>query len=140
MITLTTPRNYLESFITQFFPYIDMWKRTQINNLVGHDAQSDKYLSAVAINCLLDEVQNKFRKKITNCIGQDLKIDLTPAQGVTLYKMLLAIPLDSDKPYFVGIVTSWIQLLDGQIITNKIYEENKIARLDAASTYTDYYD
>lgn len=131
MITLPTSRQYIETFIAEFFPFIDMWKRTQINNLVGQPAQGDKYLSVVAINCLLEEVQMKFRKKIINCVGQNLKVEFTNAQGVTLYKMLLNIPLSNSKPHHVAVVTIWIQLLDGQIITNKIYEENKIASIDA---------
>lgn len=140
MITLHTPRQYVETFILTFFPFIDMWKKTQINNLVGEKAQSDRYLSAVAINCIIDELQNKFRKKILNCKGADLRIELSPAQGVILYKLLFNIPYDSEKPHFVAIFTSWIQLLDGQIITHKIYEENKIASVNAASSYHDYFE
>lgn len=140
MITLNAERQHIETFIVSFFPYIDMWKRTQINNLVGQPAQSLKYLSAVAINCILKEVQDKLRKKIINCKGHFLKIEFTDAQGVTLYQMLLNIPLSDARIHHITIVTTWIQLLDGQIITNKIYEENKIAGINAATTHYDYYE
>lgn len=137
MITLRTSRQFLESAVQAFFPYIDIWKRTKLNNVVSKSPQSDEYLSVLALNCVLDRVQDKMKKKLANTRSQEVKFEFTGDEGVVLYKTLLNLPLDREKPYYVGIVTNWIQQLDGQLITNNIYQQSK-ASIDAATSVADF--
>lgn len=120
MIILRTSRQYIETFIMAFFSYIDAMKKTKLNNVMHHNATSDEYLSVIALNAVLNEVQLKFRKKLVNTTSHNLRIEFTIPQGTVFYKTLFLIPLDKEKPHAVAVVTNWILQMDGQIINDKI--------------------
>jgi hypothetical protein len=126
MITLRTYRQYVETAVTYFFEYVDLYKQTRINNLVQKNLQADDYLSAIVINCILDEIEWLFDKKLVTTKAPKLKFEFTDAQGIVFYKTLLALPLPKDQVYFNQIRQEWIQALDHELMHINIYQHNKI--------------
>src|SRR5687767_10100201 len=100
MITLKSSRTYVQVVKENFFPYINLYKKTRINNVAHHNIISEEYLSAVVINCLLSEIEQLLSKKLINTSGKNIKFDFTDAQGVLLYRTLIALPLPADNVYF----------------------------------------
>lgn len=126
MITLRTYRQYVETATVYFFQYIVLYKQTRLNNLVKRDMEADDYLSAVVVNCIIDEIEWLFDKKLVTTKSEKIKFEFSDAQGVVLYKTLLAMPLPEDQVYFHQIRQEWIELLHQELIHLNIYEHNKI--------------
>jgi hypothetical protein len=128
MITLRTYRQYVETAVTYFFEYVDLYKQTRVNNLVQKNLQADDYLSAVVINCILDEIEWLFDKKLLTTKAQKIKFEFSDAQGIVFYKTLLALPLPKDQVYFHQIRQEWLELLHQELIQIHIYEHNKLQK------------
>jgi hypothetical protein len=128
MITLRTYRQYVETAVTYFFEYVELYKQTRLNNLVQKNLETDDYLSAVIINCILDEIEWLFDKKLVTTKSHKLKFEFTNAQGIVFYKTLLALPLPKDQIYFHKIRQDWIELLHQELTKLHIYEHNKIQK------------
>jgi hypothetical protein len=128
MITLRTYRQYVETATVYFFQYIELYKQTRLNNLVQNNLQADDYLSAVVINCILEEIEWLFDKKLVTTKAEKIKFEFTDAQGIVLYKTLINLPLPKDQVYFNQIRQEWIQLLDIELIHLNIYQHNKIQK------------
>lgn len=128
MITLRTYRQYVETAVTYFFEYIELYKQTRLNNLVQKNLEADDYLSAVIINEILDEIEWLFDKKLVTTKSHKLKFEFTNAQGIVLYKTLLALPLPKEQIYFHKIRQEWIELLHQELMQLHIYEHNKIQK------------
>lgn len=128
MITLRTHRQYVETAVMYFFEYVELYKQTRLNNLAQKNLTSDDYLSAVIINCLLDEIEWMFDKKLVTTKSQKLKFEFTNAQGIMFYKTLLALPLPKDQVYFHQIRQEWLALLHQELTQLHIYEHNKIQK------------
>jgi hypothetical protein len=125
MITLRTYRQYVETASNYFFEYINAYKQTRLNNLVHHHLSADDYMSAIVINCILDEIEWMFDKKLFNTKSQNLKFEFSDAQGIVLYKTLLALPLPKDQVYFNQIRQEWILVLEQELIRLNLYQNNK---------------
>ena len=85
MITLTAPRSYFLTARDHFFPYINLYKNTRLNNVANANVMSEEFLAALVINCLLTEIELLFKKKIINTTGHKIKIILTDAQAIVFY-------------------------------------------------------
>lgn len=125
MILLRTCRQQVETARDYFFPYINHFKQTRINNVVSQNMASEEYLSAVVINCLLSEIEQLFLKKLVNTKGQKIKFEFSDAQGVVLYKTLLHLPLPAGQVYMNMIRSEWLQVLDQELISNNLYQKSK---------------
>ncbi len=108
MITLTSPRSYFLTAIDHFFPYIQLYKKTRLNNVANENVMSEEFLAALVINCLLTEIELLFIMKIINTTGHKIKITFTHAQAIVFYRTLMALPLPEDHVYFQLIVNGWI--------------------------------
>lgn len=140
MITLRTYRQYVETAVTYFFEYVDLYKQTRVNNLVQKNLQPDDYLSAIVINCILDEIEWLFDKKLVMTKSQKLKFEFTDAQGIVFYKTLLALPLPKDQVYFHQIRQEWLELLHQELIHLQVYEHNKIQKQQLNEYENDKWD
>jgi hypothetical protein len=123
---------------TNFFPAINLFKQSRLNNLVNQNKTGEEYLSAVVINCLLTEIETLFIKKLVTTSSHKIKFQFTDAQGVVLYRTLLHLPLPAGQIYHDMIRNEWIQLLDQELILNNIYHNNRPVK-QAFSTYQDDY-
>jgi hypothetical protein len=140
MIILSTTRQFVEVAVHSFFPYIDLLKQTKINNVAHKDPRSDEFLSVIAINCILSEIQALFHKKLFNTKSITIRLDLTIAQGIVLFKTLSHMPFDERKEYLMMIVSDWIFKLDKEMIRLHIHEQFRASKVNAASTEQDYYE
>ncbi len=125
MIPLHTPRQYVSAAAEHFFPYVELLKKTKLANVAHHDARSDEYLSAVAINCILAELQTAFHKKLHNTKAPMIKFEFTDAQGIVLFKTLCIFPT-VDKIYLQMIVSSWLQQLDQEMILIQVQHQSQM--------------
>jgi hypothetical protein len=124
MITLHTTRHYLEAALLQFFPFINLQKQTRLNDVAHLSIGSKEYLQAVVINCLLEEIETIFKKKLVNTSSEKVAVKLTDAQGVLFYQVLTHMPLDGEKWYENQIRNRWLEDLDQEIIRQQIYMHN----------------
>lgn len=125
MILLHTTRQYVKTVKDYFFPYINSLKETRINNVLHFSHISEEYLSAIVINCILTEIEQLFTKKLINTTGPKIKFAFSDAQGIVLYKALLALPIPVDQYYLQKIRNEWVQLLDQQLIQNNLCQPVK---------------
>jgi hypothetical protein len=122
MIVLHTPRTDVETILRYLFVTINLYKRTRLENVKYMDVQSEEYLSAVVINCILDEVELVMQKKLINTVSKKTKIKFTEAQAAVLYKSLMALPIGSENVYFQILRNQWVERLDQQLITTGFYK------------------
>ncbi|MGN6478312.1 MAG: hypothetical protein ACTHKV_13890 [Flavipsychrobacter sp.] len=128
MITLRTIRQQVEVVKDYFYPYINRFKQTRLNNVINQNMASEEYLSAVVINCLLTEIETLLTKKLINNKGFKIKFEFTDAQAVVLYKTLLNLPLPAGQVYMNMVRSEWLQLLDHELIKNNLYQNHKSKR------------
>jgi hypothetical protein len=138
MIKLYTYRQYVETARDQFFPAINLFKQSRLNNLIDQSMTGEEYLSAVVINSLLTEIEALFIKKLITTTGHRIKFQFSDAQGVVFYRTLLHLPLPSGQIYHDMIRNEWIQLLDQELIRNKLYQKNKPVKTPASNKWQDY--
>jgi len=139
MISIKFPRSHVKFIQDYFFPYINLHKQTRLNNVANESLISETYLSAIVINCILDEIQQLFTKKLVNTTGSNIKFEFTDAQAIVLYKTLIHYPLQKDNVYLQMIRNQWIQILDLQLQKEQILIKTA-AKIDAATTPWDFYE
>lgn len=122
MISIRAPRQEVETIIRYFFPAIDMYKRTRLQNLAHKEIISEEYLSAVVINALLDEVQTLINRKLVNTFSKKINVKMTEAQAAVFYKSLIALPLEPNQVYFQIIRNQWVDQLDQLLIRVGFYQ------------------
>lgn len=125
MILLHTTRQYVKTVKDYFFPYINSYKDTRLNNVLHFSHISEEYLSAIVINSILTEIEQLFIKKLVNTTGAKIKFAFSDAQGIVLYKALLALPIPVDQYYLQKIRNEWVQLLDQQLLQNNLCQPVK---------------
>lgn len=140
MILLHTYRQDLETVRNYFFPYIKLWKQTNLNNIRDTNVQGGEFLSVVAINCLIDEIILLIEKKLINTVSQSQKIKLSDAQGVIFYRILIALPLPAEQFYFNVLRNDYILQLDQQLIEKKIYQQPVQKRQDIIRSADFYFE
>lgn len=124
MITLTTTRHFAEAALQSFFPFLNLQKQTRLNDVAHRSIASKEYLQVVVINCLLEEIETLFKKKLVNTTGAKVQLKLTDAQGVLFYQVLTHMPIDGERWYENQIRNQWLQDLDQEIIRQQIYLHN----------------
>lgn len=139
MITLHTTRHYAEAALLHFFPYLNLQKQTRLNDVAHLPISSKEYLQAVVINCLLDEIETLFKRKLVNTTGAKVKITFTDAQGVLFYQVLTHMPIDGEKLYQNMVRNQWLEDLDQEIIRQQIYLHNHpVKAVPPKRSMTDY--
>lgn len=116
MIILHTTREHVQTVKKYFFPYVNMYKETRLNNISNKSIGSEEYLSALTINCIISEIEALFEKKLINTTGIKIKFKLSEAQAIVLYRTLLALPLPGNQVYFHVVRNDWIETLHRQLI------------------------
>lgn len=139
MILLNTYRSYARAAKDYFFPYINLYKKSKVQNVARFSRVSEEFLTAIMLNCVLSEIELLFDKKLLNTSGSKIKFQFSDAQGILFYKTLMALPVPSDQYYLQKIANEWIQLLDQQIIRLGIYESQHITD-DFTDDYGTYGD
>ena len=137
MITIKCSRQEAEVILQHFFPVINLYKQTRLNNVSHMDRLSEQYLGAVIINSLLEETERIFRNKVYSSAIKKFTFNFTDAQAVVLYKSLMVLPIDSAKIYFVVLRNQWIEALDQSLISIGLYEHEKRSNGEVYS-YSDF--
>lgn len=141
MILLRTPRNYAQCVVQKFFPYFNLQKQTRLNNIAHLSIQSQEYLALVVVNCLLSEIEEIIEKKLINTKSENITLKLSDAQGVLLYKILLAHPIDEREVYQQLVRSHWVEKLDGRMIMKQIYMHNQpVTPAPPKRSLADYLD
>lgn len=122
MIIIRSSRQELETILRIFFPVINMYRKTRLNNIMHKEIISEEYLSAVVINVLLSEVELLFNRKLINTFGKKISIRFSEAQAAVFYKALIALPVDQEHVYYNTIRNQWIVELDGMLIKIGFYK------------------
>ncbi len=117
MIILHTHRQYAQVAHDSIFPYIKLLQQSHANNVSQHSRVSGEWLTVKLINSLLDEIKILLQKKLVNTSSRTVKIKLTDAAAIALYKTFLIIPIDENNYYLHLIRQEWITILDKQIFT-----------------------
>lgn len=123
MIIIRSPRQDLEVLRDQFFPTINLYKDTRINNAAHLDRLSEQYFAAVVTNCLLTEVEIIINKKLVNTISKHLNIKFNNAQAAVFYRQLFVLPIDSKQFYLNMLRNKWIADLEQSLITIGLYQD-----------------
>jgi hypothetical protein len=115
MIKLSLPRPHVQYSQQTIFRYLELLQLSNRNNVLHLDNSNGERLTVKVLNCLLQEVDLVFKKKLINTTGQTINVKLTEAQAIALYKSLLKMPVSPDQSYLYMILTQWIHLLDKQL-------------------------
>jgi hypothetical protein len=121
MITLNTLRQKVELVRYVFYPVIEMTKRTALLNLRRLSADDSDTLSALVMICIIDEVKTIIDRKLINTKGHIIKLQLSDAQAIVLYKTLLRLPVDADKQYHNMVRNEWLMQLDKAISGQQLF-------------------
>lgn len=140
MVYLKTYRQELEAARNYFFPFIRMWKQTNLNNARDSNIQSHDFLSAIAVNCIVDEILLMIEKKLVNTQSATMKLKLSDAQAVIFYRILIILPVPSEQFYFNQFRNGWIEQLDKQLIEKKIYQQPVQKTVDVIGEADFYFD
>lgn len=116
MITLTTTRQHAQYASPVIFNYVNLWCYSQLQNVKGMDKNSGEYLTMRLINCLLAEVELLFEKKLLNTKGPKINLQMSHAQGIAFYRLLLLLPMPASEAYLHMIRNNWIEIIDQQIL------------------------
>ena len=122
MIIIRSPRQEIEVIIRNFFPAINMYRRTRLLNVMHKEIISEEYLGAVIINELLTEVELLFNRKLVNTFGKKISVKFTEAQAAVFYKSLIALPLERDQVFYQNLRNQWVEELDGLLIRAGFYQ------------------
>jgi hypothetical protein len=125
MITLNIPRQYAESLRDYFFPDINLYKESRLNTARSFSTISEEYLSACVINCVLTEVEHLVKKKLITTTGRSIKFQFSDAQGIVLYKTLIAMAIPKGNVYFDMMRNQIVQVIDQQLTKMNIHQTAK---------------
>lgn len=140
MIILRTTRHFVEAAKLHFFPFINLYKQTRLNNIAHKSLASDEYMQALLMNCCLDEAEEMLTRKLASTTKPTIKYEFSDAQGIALYQALLKLELPED--IYTGMVRSnWIMLLDQEITRSRLYLLNKPVKGDPPPrSFADYME
>ncbi len=127
LISIRCDRQQLQVIQDYFFPYIKQLKLTRLKNIVHLPVHSPEYLSAIAVNCIVDECILHINRKIINTTKNTIKLQLSDAQTVILYKTLMEIPVPAQQFYLQQTLNFFLELLDRELIRCKIYHSSQIS-------------
>lgn len=116
MLILKISRQHAEFAKSHIFNYVNMLKRSQLNNIAGAGKTSSQYLQVKVIHCLLDDAEMHFTKKLLMCNSKQITIKFSIATGIAFYRMLLTLPVLENDYYLNHVRNNWIMILDQQII------------------------
>ena len=122
MIPLSLYRQDLETIRNHFIPFVELLQQTKLNN-VGHcSIQSDEYLTALAINAIIDEIIAAIEKKYQKPVPK-AKIKFSDAQAIIFYRLLLLLQIPATEIYFCKLRNDLVLALDKQLIDQAIYKQ-----------------
>lgn len=114
-IIFTAQRQHLSVLNTNFFPYCQLWLTTQQKNLGNLHNTSAEMLQIKIIESILSELKNYCLKRIYVTTKGNIKVSLTIAQAITLYRFLLIIPIQPTEIYLQNVRNFYIEILDKQL-------------------------
>lgn len=121
MIPIKLPRQAVEDISNYFFPFIRMSKQTRLKNIAAASLYSQQFLSALAINCILDEIILHIKRKELNTTKPVIKMQFTDAQAVILFKTLMELPVNPEQIHLNNLRNELVALLDKELTIRKIY-------------------
>ncbi len=116
MISFLSPRSYLDTLYNSFFKYINLQKETKLLEYAWNRELNDGYLNAMVINSLLADIEAYLQKRLINTTKPVVKIQLTKAHAICLYKTLMLLPFDADREYEHLVRQSFIEKLYPQLL------------------------
>lgn len=108
-IIVKLERDQAATIVHKFFPFLDRLCISKITNSYTDDEQ----LVYTVIHCIFQDVQKMFAKKLFT-EGNRFTFNLSKAEGITLYKLLMAFPIDSKQVYMLNL---------RQLITDSIHNQ-----------------
>ncbi|MES2773398.1 MAG: hypothetical protein V4722_04400 [Bacteroidota bacterium] len=118
MIIFHSPRSYLSILYNVFFKYINLHKESKLQEY-AYQAQreiSDGYLNAMVLNSLLNDVEEYLQKKLVNTSNPVVKLKLSKAHAICLFKTLMILPIEADKEFEQIVRQDFITKLYPQLL------------------------
>lgn len=140
MVTIRTQRQEIETILYRFFPRMNLYKRTRLSNLAHLDLTSEAFLTAVVINCVLEEVELILKKRLINCATKTITVKLSEAQSAILYRSLIALPLENANVYEFSLRNQWVERLDQALILSGFYKRAEIQKPEPPPRSESDYD
>ncbi|MFC4261940.1 hypothetical protein ACFOWM_03555 [Ferruginibacter yonginensis] len=98
--------------------YLPMLSRSLMLNVERQSKVSPEFLQSKLIVAVVQELEEFMLKKLAARPSQKIKLKLSDAQGIILYKTLLDMPIASIEHYQNLCRSNWLKQLDQQIIHN----------------------
>jgi len=121
MILLKITRQDLVTAKSYFAPFMLQWRTTNFKNVSHLSTQDSAFLSAIAVNCIIDDLLAYFADRLFNTSNDNIKLKLSDANAVILYRMLLIIPIPVAEVYLNTIRNEWIGSIHQQLILMNLY-------------------
>ena len=110
MMIIKLERDHARSVQQYFFPFLEMLCKTKLKDAQGIDDQ----LNCRVILSIFDEVVYDFDKKLFTTAAK-FTFKLSDAQGITLYKLLMLLPINSREVFLINLRSMIIDTLHRQM-------------------------
>lgn len=114
--------NELEIYKFQCCPYIDDLCALRLRNAPPDTSIDESFLNATVVNCIAAEINQVIMGKLMAKKRSLLKLDLSDAQAVVLFKFLKHLP---GSAYNIGLQmlkANWFEQLEQHLISAKLYQ------------------
>lgn len=109
-IILKLTRDQARAVQQNFCPYLERLCESKIRLAVSEDER----LIYMIIRCLFLDIYRMLSKKLLSDAIR-FKLQLSEAEGVTLYKLLIAFPLPSDQVWYINLRQMIIDVIHSQL-------------------------
>jgi predicted transcriptional regulator len=92
-------RQYLQTISDYFMPEITMFKNSALVHAKSFGETSNEFLNALVISTHINELTVYFKKRLLDTTKPSITLQLTDAEIVVLYKVLMHHGITKDKVY-----------------------------------------
>ncbi len=111
----TIYRQYLQTLSEIIFPQIIIFKNSALVHAKSFGETSPEFLNALVISTHVNSLTVYFKKRLLETIKPTITMQLTDAEIVVLYKILMHHPITGDKVYLNIVRQDFINRLHEKI-------------------------
>lgn len=122
-IIIKLERDQARTVQQKFFPYCEQFCISKRNIAVTEDER----LMYMILASVFNQVQKQFNKKLAGD-GLRFRLKFSNAEGITLYKLLIAFPIKSDQVYMINLRQRITDSIHKQLATieTMMYEKKSL--------------
>ena len=114
-MTIKTERQHLDCMCGILLNYFPLLRNTLTNNVRSSNKVSAEYLECRVVVSIIKELEFFFKRKQLS-LSNKIKLNLSEAQGVYLFKIILDLPINQENYYTNNVRQNWLDQLNQQII------------------------